>query len=210
VCGGSVTCRCERLRLHDPPEHAGYWLLATTFLVVLALAWAGVFLPAVWRASQRSPLRSTQRFAERMKLISPPGGFHRLTGSRRYYRGGRRLIVSRHAGRRLPSHRRSQRQRTWILLLLGALVPSSAAAAVLAQGHGWWEIHIACDFSFALYVALLLEAKKRRDERLKKVRPLATRGGLRTAGQRWGGLGRTAGQTRRSAAQGSRRATLAR
>jgi hypothetical protein len=156
-----------------------------------------------------------------MKLISPPGGLHRFTGSRRYYRGGRRLIVSRHAGRKLPSYRRSQRQRTWILLSLGALVPSSAAAAVLAQGNGWWEIHIACDFSFALYVALLLEAKKRRDERLKKVRPLATRGGLgRTAGQTRGGLGRTAGQTRgglgrtaerrRSAAQGSRWATLAR
>ncbi|MGH2827183.1 MAG: hypothetical protein ACRDKF_09475 [Actinomycetota bacterium] len=159
--------------------------LTTVFLVALALAWAGVFLPAVWRARQRTPLKSSERFARRLKLIAPPGGFGRFAGSRgglggiagshRRYRGGRRLIVSRHAGLKLPSHRRSQRQRTRILLLLGALVPLSATAAALIQGDGWWEIHIACDFSFALYVALLLEAKKRRDERLRKVRPLASR-----------------------------------
>jgi hypothetical protein len=162
---------------------------------MLALAWAGVFLPAVWRARQRTPLKSSERFARRMKLIAPPGGFRRFSGSprgglgrfagsRRHYRGGRRLIVSRHAGRKLPSHRRSQRQRTRILLLLGALVPLSATAAALIQGDGWWEIHIACDFSFALYVALLLEAKKRRDERLKKVRPLAERTSRPAAAQR--------------------------
>ncbi|MDQ4057972.1 MAG: hypothetical protein M3124_02490, partial [Actinomycetota bacterium] len=149
--------------------------VTTIFLVVLALAWAGVFLPAVWRARQRTPLKSSERFARRMKLIAPPPGIRRIAGSRRRYRGGRRLIVSRHAGRKLPSHRRSQRQRTRILLLLGVLVPISATAAAHMQGNGWWEIHIACDFSFALYVALLLEAKKRRNERLKKVRPLATR-----------------------------------
>jgi len=142
---------------------------------VLALAWAGVFLPAVWRARQRTPLKSSERFAQRMRLIAPPGGLGRIASSRRYYRGGRRLIVSRHAGRKLPSYRRSQRQRTQILLLLGALVPISATAAALVHGDGWWEIHIACDFSFALYVALLLEAKKRREERLRKVRPLAAR-----------------------------------
>jgi hypothetical protein len=110
-----------------------------------------------------------------MKLIAPPEGIGWFRGSGRRYRGGRRLIVSRHAGRKLPSYRRSQRQRTRILLFLGALVPISATAAALIQGDGWWEIHIASDFSFALYVALLLEAKKRRNERLRKVRPLASR-----------------------------------
>ena len=158
--------------------------VTTIFLVVLALAWAGVFLPAVWRASQRTPLKSSERFARRMNLIAPPGGLGRIAGSGRRYRGGRRLIVSRHAGRKLPSYRRSQRQRTRILLILGALVPLSAMAAALVQGDGWWEIHIACDFSFALYVALLLEAKKRREERLRKVRPLAERKSRRAAVQR--------------------------
>jgi hypothetical protein len=47
--------------------------------------------------------------------------------------------------------------------------------ALVAGGGGWWEIHLVCDLSFALYVTLLLEAKNRRYERLRKVRPLATR-----------------------------------
>jgi hypothetical protein len=56
------------------------------------------------------------------------------------------------------------------------LVPTSASAALVAGGGGWWEIHLVCDLSFALYVTLLLEAKHRRQERLRKVRPLAKRG----------------------------------
>jgi hypothetical protein len=38
-----------------------------------------------------------------------------------------------------------------------------------------WEVHIAFDFSLALYVALLVEAKRRRQERLTKVEPLGRR-----------------------------------
>jgi hypothetical protein len=90
------------------------------------------------------------------------------------------LMVPREAGRHVHSHRKSQRQRTRILVVSGLLVPASGAAAVLAGGGGWWEIHLVCDLSFALYVTLLLEAKYRRQERLRKVRPLATRGSGRT------------------------------
>lgn len=100
-----------------------------------------------------------------------------MIAPRRPSKRGRRLIVSKEAGRRVQSHRNSQRQRKWILVLSGLLVPVSAAAAFLAGGGGWWEIQLVCDLSFALYVVLLLEAKHRRSERLKKVRPLATRAG---------------------------------
>ena len=86
------------------------------------------------------------------------------------------MIVPKGAGRRVHSHRKSQRQRKRILVVSGLLVPVSAAAAFVAEGGGWWEIHLVCDFSFALYVTLLLEAKYRRQERLRKVRPLAKRG----------------------------------
>jgi hypothetical protein len=165
-------------------------VLTTIFLVVLALAWAGIFLPAVWRASQRSPLKSSERFARGMKLIAPPRGLRRIRGTRRRPRGGRALVVSRNAGRKVPSYRKSQRLRARILLGLVGLVPVSAMVAALVQTDGLWEIHIACDFSLALYVALLLEAKRRRSERLRKVRPLAQRS--------------------RRVAQGSRRATAAR
>ena len=45
----------------------------------------------------------------------------------------------------------------------------------LAWGGGWWEVHLAIDVSIAIYLVLLLETKRRREERLRKVRPLATR-----------------------------------
>jgi hypothetical protein len=125
-----------------------------------------VFVPAVRRARQGTPLKSSQRFARRMQMIAP----------RRPAKGGRRLIVSKEAGRHVISHRKSQAQRTRILVASGLLVPASAVAAFAAGGGGWWEIHLVCDLSFALYVTLLLEAKHRRHERLRKVRPLATRG----------------------------------
>ncbi|CAN5581042.1 hypothetical protein BH20ACT23_BH20ACT23_24610 [soil metagenome] len=100
-----------------------------------------------------------------------------MIAPRRSAKGGRRLIVSNQAGRHVISHRKSQRQRTKILVASGLLMPASAVAAFAAGGGGWWEIHLVCDLSFALYVTLLLEAKHRRHERLRKVRPLATRGG---------------------------------
>ena len=99
-----------------------------------------------------------------------------MIAPRRSAKGGRRMIVSKEAGRRVVSHRKSQRQRTKILVVSGLLAPASALAAFAAGGGGWWEIHLVCDLSFALYVTLLLEAKHRRLERLRKVRPLATRG----------------------------------
>ena len=99
-----------------------------------------------------------------------------MIAPRRSAGGGRRLIVSKEAGRHVVSHRKSQRQRTKILVASGLLVPGSAIVALAAGGGGWWEIHLVCDLSFALYVTLLLEAKHRRYERLRKVRPLATRG----------------------------------
>jgi len=99
-----------------------------------------------------------------------------MIAPRRSAKTGRRLIVPKQAGRHVQSHRQSQRQRTWILVWSAVLVPVSAVAAVAAGGGGWWEVHLVCDASFALYVTLLLEAKHRRQERLRKVRPLARRG----------------------------------
>ena len=86
-----------------------------------------VFIPAVRRARQGTPLKSSQRFARRMQMIAP----------RRSAKGGRRLIVSKEAGRYVISHRKSQRQRTRILVASGLLVPASAIAAFVAGGGGW-------------------------------------------------------------------------
>ncbi|HVF52408.1 MAG TPA: hypothetical protein VNC78_02250 [Actinomycetota bacterium] len=64
---------------------------------------------------------------------------------------------------------RGQRRRKRILLTLVALVVGSATAAWI-RGGSLWEIHLMADASLALYVSLLLEAKKRRIERKTKVR----------------------------------------
>jgi hypothetical protein len=38
-----------------------------------------------------------------------------------------------------------------------------------------WDVHVAIDGCLALYVAYLMEAKRRRDERVAKVRHLSRR-----------------------------------
>ena len=50
----------------------------------------------------------------------------------------------------------------------------SVGAAIFAGG-ALWELSLAFGLSLALYVSLLLEAKKRRDERTKKMRRLQAR-----------------------------------
>ncbi len=133
------------------------------FLVLLALAWIAVFLPAVLRARQNSPLSTAERFRRRMQLMAPRG------------RTGRWVVVpepyDRLAGR---SFRRGQQRRLRIFTTLVAAAGLSGALA-LFSGGGMWEINLALDASLALYIALLLEAKRRREERERKVHSMAPR-----------------------------------
>ncbi|MEA2477176.1 MAG: hypothetical protein QOC87_1375 [Actinomycetota bacterium] len=69
------------------------------------------------------------------------------------------------------SFRRGQRRRTRILLFLVSAVVTSMIVAIVA-GAGWWDTQIALDFSLAIYAALLIEAKRRREERFAKVRTI--------------------------------------
>jgi uncharacterized membrane protein YjjP (DUF1212 family) len=72
------------------------------------------------------------------------------------------------------SFRRGQRRRTKILIGLVVAALSSGFVAVYAGG-GMWEVHLAIDASLALYVALLLEAKRRRADQVTKLRSLEAR-----------------------------------
>ena len=72
------------------------------------------------------------------------------------------------------AYQRARVRRIRILAFLAAAAPASGALALFAGGS-MWEVHIAFDFSLALYVALLVEAKRRRQERLTKVEPLVRR-----------------------------------
>jgi hypothetical protein len=135
-----------------------YW-----FLLVLALAWIAVFLPAAMRARQNAPLSTSERFRRRMELIAPRAS------------AGRWVVVPESgdhlAGR---SFRKGQRTRRRILTFLVAALILSVVGAIFAGG-ALWELTLAFGLSLALYVSLLVEAKKRRDERTKKVRRLQAR-----------------------------------
>ena len=103
-----------------------------------------------------------------MSLIAPRAG------------NGRWIVVPESYDRlAMSSFRRGQRRRTKILIaLLGAALFTGIVA--LFSGGGAWEVHLAVDASLAFYVALLLEAKRRRSEVVTKLRSLEGRRTART------------------------------
>lgn len=89
--------------------------------------------------------------------------------------GSMQLVVAPSpAPRQKDSIARVRKQRAVLFHVLVAAVVVTLAAAVLLHG-GWWEIHIATDFTLALYIAGLLETKRRRVERRAKVRSITGR-----------------------------------
>lgn len=131
------------------------------FLLLLGAAWATVFLPAVLRARQTTPLSSAERFKRRMQLIAP-----------RTSRTGRWVVVPEPYERiARSSFRRGQRRRARILLFLGASAAFTGVVAI-AVGGSMWEVHLLLVTSLCVYVSLLIEAKKRRVERSAKVHSL--------------------------------------
>ena len=133
------------------------------FLGALALAWIGVFLPAALRARQDAPLSSAEGWRRRMSLLAPRSAQSRYV-----------LVPARSDRLARAAYQRQRLRRIRILAFLGVAAPLSGIVALLAGGS-MWEVHIAFDFSLALYVALLIEAKRRRQERLTKVEPLGRR-----------------------------------
>jgi Flp pilus assembly protein TadB len=135
--------------------------LTLLFLIALGLAWIAVFLPAAIRAREMSPLTATERFRRRMQLLAPTRPVN-----------GRTILVPESPERlRAGAHRRDQRRRKRILESLTASVVASFVAA-LVVGHGMWQVHLALDASLGSYVVLLLAAKRKREEKRTKVRPL--------------------------------------
>ncbi|MDP9226587.1 MAG: hypothetical protein M3P18_22655 [Actinomycetota bacterium] len=123
------------------------------FLVVLVLAWAALIIPAAWRARQTTPFSATERFRRRLQLIAPRSSAQ-----------GRWIVVPQSRDRLArASFRRGQRRRRRILLALIAGVGASGLLAILVGG-AVWELQVSLDVSFALYVVLLIAAKRRRAE----------------------------------------------
>lgn len=134
-------------------------MVTLLFLAVLALAWAAVFLPASLRARQNEPLSTAEKFRRRMQLIAP----RRSSGK------GRWVVVPESRDRLArASFRRTQRRRKQILVALIASAALTFVAAV-AAGGAFWELHLLLDLSLGVFVALLREAKHRREESASKV-----------------------------------------
>lgn len=131
-------------------------------LVILTAAWIGVFWPAVKRAKFDAPLSSAERFRRRLDLIAPKATEE-----------GRWIVMPESPDRlQRAAFRRGQQRRARILVLLAAAAVSTLLLALVAGG-AVWELQLACDASLALYVFLLLDAKKRRSEKTTKVRQIA-------------------------------------
>jgi hypothetical protein len=133
------------------------------FLGALALAWIGVFLPAALRARQDAPLSSAEVWRRRMSLLAPKSSQPRYV-----------LVPARSDRLARAAFQKQRLRRIRILVFLAAAAPLSGVVA-LAAGGSMWVVHVAFDFSLALYVALLVQAKRRRQERLTKVEPLGRR-----------------------------------
>lgn len=138
--------------------------MTVAFLVVLAGAWLAVFLPAIVRARKTSAMSTSERWRRRMELIAPRRP--------QTHPAGRWIVVPESRvdlGR--ESFKRGQRTRRRILeAMIGACLGSLGAA--LALHDRAWEVQLACDASLLLYCALLVQAKRRRQQRVRKVRPI--------------------------------------
>jgi hypothetical protein len=134
--------------------------LTIWFLAFLAVAWIVVYLPAARRARHSSPWPAAQRFKRRMRLISP----HTSAG---------RWIVIPGANKRVAKQavRRGQQRRKAIFVTLLSIVFFTAAWSLANGGQGL-ELNLVADAATAFYSALLLDAKRRRDERAVKVHSL--------------------------------------
>lgn len=82
-----------------------------------------------------------------------------------------RWIVVPHASERVQKRealRRARLRRRRALAALGLVAIATAGAAVL-QGGAWLELHLMADGVLVFYVAMLMETKRRHDERATKV-----------------------------------------
>ncbi|MFP5298153.1 MAG: hypothetical protein ACLGHL_04100 [Actinomycetota bacterium] len=133
------------------------------FLVIVGLAWVGVFLPAAIRARETTPLTAAQRFKRRMDLIAPQVP----------RRQGRWVIVpGARAEARARAFARSQARRRAILKFLAIGTAVTGPIGMIASGL-ISSLATAFSVSLILYVGLLLGTKRQREEQSQKVRSLA-------------------------------------
>lgn len=117
------------------------------FMVVLVLAWLVVFLPATTRR-HRAPLASTERFKRDLETIALPR--HSLA-----------LALS--LGPRRALNVRSLR--LFLFLFMSGCV-AVTFVGLFVRGSSVLEAHLLADAALMLYVAWLLEEKKKRPRKV--------------------------------------------
>jgi hypothetical protein len=138
--------------------------LTIWFLLALVVAWFAVIIPAAWRAHQTAPFSAAERFKRRLDLIAPRANSQ-----------GRWIVVPQSRDRlERAAFRRGQRRRRRILLVLLGGVAITGIAAPVVRG-AMWELQLFLDVSLALYVILLVVAKRRRAELVRDLRSMESR-----------------------------------
>jgi len=137
--------------------------VTAVFLILLAGAWIAVFLPAIRRARRATPLSTADRWRRGMELIAPRHPAARTRG---------RLVVVPRSTKSVArdSWRRGQRTRRRIFELMIGGVIGSLLVALFWRSDNAWLVQAGCDLSLAAYAALLVEAKRRRQQRAVAVR----------------------------------------
>lgn len=155
----------------------GEELLTSWFLAFLAVVWIAVFLPGAARARRRTPLPAATRFKKALGTIAPPRPAPRTPVPRPPLaparNSGRWIIVPKtteRVGQREAFRQALARRRRWFALLV--LVAVGTAAAAFVYGETWLEINLLADGILVFYAAFLFETKRRRDERVAKVRTI--------------------------------------
>lgn len=130
------------------------------FLAFLTIAWLAIVVPAGLRARETTPFSTAERFKRRMQLIAP-----------RAYNGRWVVVPAPREELAKVQFRRHQARRRRILYgLVLATVASTMAAFVV--GGVMVQVTLSSCGCLTIYVSLLIEAKRRHEERRMKVRSI--------------------------------------
>jgi hypothetical protein len=133
-------------------------------IVILALVWAAVLLPSMFRAKlEASPIDGVRSFERSMGILAN-------TRNRRAERPGRWIMVPR-SDVTAPVRRRSRviRRRRQMFERLLALAGVTLVAGFVPQLRWMWFVHLAVDGLLGMYVTRLLRYKRDEQERAEKV-----------------------------------------
>lgn len=127
--------------------------MTVLFLLLLAMAWAAVFVPAVIRARQQAPVSSTERFKRGMGVLATP------------QRNKGRWIIA--PGTRDTARRRRIARRRRLFMALSFAAGGTFLLAMLRSSL--WDLHLLADAALVSYVVVLVALKRQEQEVREKV-----------------------------------------